>query len=365
MDCIGGAQKHVEALTKQLQQDAHDVTIVTGQYDASLWQLQEVKVICIPAIQRAIHAFKDIKACWQLIALLQTIKPDILAIHSSKAGILGRVAGGFLQIPTVFTAHGWSFTEGIPMKRRWMYRWLEKAMQPMTTKIITVSHYDRQLAHSSKIAPPHKIATVHNGIWQEAQTKVQQTCPRITMIARFEAPKRQDLLLEALLELQDLHWHMQFVGDGSAREAAEKFVKHHNLTARVTFLGNQLDVSAILAKSQLFVLLSDWEGLPISIIEAMRAGLPIIATDVGGVGELVVDKSNGFLIAKHDKEQLKTKLQQLLTDKALCQKMSDASERHFLRHFTFQSMYRDTLMVYQQAVMEKGEGFAINSHSNR
>ncbi|CAM5677013.1 Mannosyl transferase OS=Lysinibacillus sphaericus OX=1421 GN=LS41612_05020 PE=4 SV=1 [Lysinibacillus sphaericus] len=92
-------------------------------------------------------------------------------------------------------------------------------------------------------------------------------------------------MLEALLALRDIPWHLQFIGDGSLRLSLENYVKDKGLSERVTFLGNQLDVTTLLAESQIFVLLSDWEGLPISIIEAMRAGLPIIATNVGGVNE--------------------------------------------------------------------------------
>ena len=118
--------------------------------------------------------------------------------------------------------------------------------------------------------------------------------PVIVMVARFEVPKRQDVLLKTLAELTDIPWHLQLIGDGSLRPALEHFVEQNRLSNRVTFLGNQLDVHSYLEKGHLFVLLSDWEGLPISIIEAMRVGLPIIATNVGGVKELIIDRDNGF-----------------------------------------------------------------------
>ncbi len=356
MDKIGGAQKHVEALAIKLKQDAHEVTIVTGLYDASLWRLQEEKidVISIPAMQRAIHLKKDLQTFWQLRAAFKKIKPDIIAAHSSKAGAIGRVVGSLLRIPSVFTAHSWSFTEGVPRKKKLMYSRIEKSVQPLTAKIITVSEYDRKLALTQRIAPAHKMLTIHNGIEQiekrAAHHREKEEHPLIVMVARFEVPKRQDLLLEALAELSDVPWRLQFIGDGSLRPNLEKFVADKKLTERVAFLGNQLDVTALLEESQLFVLLSDWEGLPISIIEAMRAGLPIIATNVGGINELVSDNENGFLINRDDKSLLKKRLRQLLLDETLRQKMGDVSERHFLRNFTFTPMYQKTLFVYEQAV---------------
>ncbi|MFJ7668338.1 glycosyltransferase family 4 protein [Lysinibacillus sp. NPDC097195] len=358
MDKVGGAQKHVEALAIKLKQDAHEVTIVTGAYDASLWRLQEeqITVISIPAMQRAIHLTKDIQALWQLRVAFKKIQPDVIAAHSSKAGAIGRIIGRLLRIPTIFTAHSWSFTEGVPQNKQRMYRQLEKTVQPLTTKIITVSDYDRKLALTKGIAPAHKMLTIHNGIEQIEGANVPKRehneHPHIVMVARFEVPKRQDLLLQALLELTDIPWHLRLIGDGSLRPQAEQFVKEKGLLERVSFLGNQLDISPLLAKSQIFVLLSDWEGLPISIIEAMRAGLPIIATNVGGVNELVTDYNNGFLIPRNDHSLLTTRLRQLLTDPTLCEKMGDASERRFLRNFTFSPMYQKTVSIYEQAILK-------------
>jgi len=361
MDKIGGAQKHVEALTLKLKQDNHEVTIVTGLYDPSLWRFQEEKidVISIPAMQRAIHLKKDLQTFWQLRAALKKIQPDIIAVHSSKAGAIGRVVGRLLRIPTVFTAHSWSFTEGVPHKKKRMYSRMEKSVQPLTAKIITVSEYDRKLALTEKIAPSHKMQTIHNGIYQiekrVAPIKETDEYPLIVMVARFEVPKRQDLLLEALAEISDVPWRLRLIGDGSLRPSLEKFVADKGLMDRVSFLGNQLDVTSLLEESHLFVLLSDWEGLPISIIEAMRAGLPIIATNVGGVNELVSDNEGGFLINRDDKDLLKKRLKQLLMDESLRQKMGDASERRFLKDFTFLPMYQKTLFVYEQAVLKSAK----------
>lgn len=358
MDKIGGAQKHVEALAIQLKQDGHEVTVVTGSYQPSLWRLQEEKitVIPIPAMQRAIHLTKDFQAFLQLRDVFKSIQPDVVATHSSKAGVIGRIVGSLLRIPTVFTAHSWSFTEGVPQKKQVLYYRMEKSVQRFTSKIITVSDYDRELALMKKVAPAHKLLTIHNGIAPiDSHSSTEKTFteqPVIVMVARFEVPKRQDLLLEVLAELTDVPWQLQLIGDGSLRPALEEFVAQHNLTDRITFLGDQLDVHSYLEKSDVFVLLSDWEGLPISIIEAMRIGLPIVATNVGGVKELVVDHDNGFLVEREDKELLKLRLHHLLMDAALSKKMGNASERRYLQHFTFTPMYQKTLMVYQQAVSE-------------
>lgn len=168
----------------------------------------------------------------------------------------------------------------------------------------------------------------------------------------MKCQKRQDILLKALAELTHIPWHLQLIGDGSLRSDLEKLVEQSGLTARITFLGNQLDVHSYLEKSHIFVLLSDWEGLPISIIEAMRVGLPIIATNVGGVKELVEDHGNGFLVERDNFELLKQRLHQLIMDADLRQQMGNVSECRYLQYFTFTPMYQKTIMVYQQAVSE-------------
>ncbi|UNT56542.1 MULTISPECIES: glycosyltransferase family 4 protein [Lysinibacillus] len=358
MDKVGGAQKHVEALAIHLKQDGHDVTIVTGSYQPSLWHLQEheIPVIGISALQRDIHLAKDFQAFWQLRAVFKHLQPDVIATHSSKAGVIGRVVGRLLNIPTIFTAHSWSFTEGVPYKKKLFYQRMERSIQPFTTKIITVSEYDRELALLKKVAPAHKLLTIHNGIdpieRNETTEKICMEQPVIVMVARFEVPKRPDVLLKTLAELTDIPWHLQLIGDGSLRPALEHFVEQNGLSNRVTFLGNQLDVHSYLEKCHLFVLLSDWEGLPISIIEAMRVGLPIIATNVGGVKELIIDHDNGFLVERENNELLKKRLHQLLMDAPLRGEMGTASEQRYLEYFTFTPMYQKTLMVYQQAVSE-------------
>ena len=103
MDKVGGAQKHVEALAIHLKQDGHDVTVVTGSYQPSLWHLQahKIPVISVPALQRAIHITKDFQAFWQLRAVFKHLQPDVIATHSSKAGVIGRVVGSLLRIPTI------------------------------------------------------------------------------------------------------------------------------------------------------------------------------------------------------------------------------------------------------------------------
>lgn len=204
-------------------------------------------------------------------------------MHLSKAGWLGGLAAKWLKIPVVFTAHGWAFTEGVPKRQQIVYRWAEKLAAPFAGKIITVSDYDRKLAIKYKITYPNKIITIHNGMPDIDTTlfaKPEVEPVHLIMVARFEEQKDHILLLETLEELKDLPWTLELVGDGPlmgiVREKAEKL----GISDKIQFSGACDDVPCRLAKAQIFILTSKWEGFPRSILEAMRAGLPVIASDV-------------------------------------------------------------------------------------
>ncbi|MGE7673418.1 glycosyltransferase [Lysinibacillus sp. NPDC094403] len=170
--------------------------------------------------------------------------------------------------------------------------------QKTSAAVAALSHKKHLAAAASLSRKKHLLLKL------VAHIKENEEHPLIMMVARFEVSKRQDLLLEALAELSDTPWRLQLIGDGSLRPSLEKLITDKGLTDRVSFLGNQLDVTSSLEESQLLVLLLDWEGLPIPIIEAMRAGLPIIATNVSDINELVSD----FLINRNDKDELMKKL---------------------------------------------------------
>jgi len=355
MDTLGGAQVHVRDLSNQLVSQGCEVSIVTGP---GMYTHHRLEVPCYqsPSLKREIHPFNDIRAIYEVRKILKEIKPDIVATHSSKAGLIGRVAAWSLRIPTVFTAHGWAFTEGVATKKRMFYIAIEKIIGKITDQVITVSNYDRQLAISNRVLPKHKIKTVHNGVLplkQRTQLNRNNIQVNILMVARFDVPKRQLNLIRACEKLSEIPWHLSFVGEGEKLEEARGYVKKRKLTERVMFYGGINNIEIQLSESQLFVLLSDYEGMPLSILEAMQGGLPIIATDVGGVKEAVIDSVNGFLIPKGNNQLLLERLTQLLTDVSLRESMGERSKELFEEKFTFKRMITETKDVYTEAVLNK------------
>ncbi|NMH68925.1 glycosyltransferase family 4 protein [Bacillus sp. RO3] len=360
MDDIGGAQIHVQDLSLSLKRSGHEVIILSRGTGPVTDVLQEQGIRCEQLIHLnlAISPFHDLLALMELCKWIKEIDPDILAAHSSKAGMLGRLAGKICGVPTVFTAHGWAFSEGVPESKRKVYRLLERCAGFISNGIITVSDYDYDLACKNKIINGAKMRTIHNGvpdIPDSNRRKNQRSPLRIIMVARFAFPKEQPLLLQALENIEEPDWELDLVGDGPRLNELKEKVQRSSLSHRIHFLGNRRDVPELLANAHIFVLTSQYEGLPISIIEAMRCGLPIVASDVGGVEELVKEGENGFLIPRGDATLLTSKLKTLMANQPLMEKMGQVSRQRYEAKFSFEKMRDQTLQMYRDILESQAQ----------
>jgi glycosyltransferase involved in cell wall biosynthesis len=170
------------------------------------------------------------------------------------------------------------------------------------------------------------------------------------MVARFSEQKDHASLLRALHGHSDGAWNLELIGGGPGLPSVQETTVALGLQGHIHFTGEVHDVPARLAKSSLFVLASKWEGLPRSIIEAMRAGLPIVASDVGGVHELVEDSVTGYLVPSGDVTLLRQRLQELVESPALRKEMGLAGRRRFEEQFQFETMFQKTLGVYEEVI---------------
>jgi len=296
---------------------------------------------------------KDCQALFQLARLVHLLKPDLLHAHSSKAGALGRLAARLAGVPSIFTAHGWAFARGVPRIQRWMALPCEWIAARCCQKIIVVSEADYALGESRGIAPHAGTVVIHNGIPDHpsrAQPDGDSGQPaRIASVARFAPQKDQSTLLQALAGVP-FDYRLILVGDGPTRTHIESQAKALEISNQVEFLGARNDVAEILSRSHIFALTSHWEGFPLSILEAMRAGLPVLASSVGGVNEAVVDGETGFLVPRGDVAAVRDRLRQLLADPQLRSRMGAAGRRRFQQLFSLERMLEETVNVYREAV---------------
>jgi glycosyltransferase involved in cell wall biosynthesis len=176
---------------------------------------------------------------------------------------------------------------------------------------------------------------------------------KLIMIARFEAQKDHGTLLRALGGLRDHQWELDIVGDGPLRQDMEALASSLSIRERVHFLGQRTDVDHLLAKAQISVLASNWEGFPLSILEAMRAGLPIVASNVGGVAEAVEENQTGYVVPRGDVESFRARVADLLDSSALRSRLGAAGRRRYEEQFTLGRLVEKTLAVYGDVLGQK------------
>jgi glycosyltransferase involved in cell wall biosynthesis len=347
---FGGAQVHVRDLARAFRDRHYPVQVLVGSEGTFTEELRAsgIPVVMLRHLVRPLHPSKDPRGFLEVREALRALRPSLLSTHSSKAGWIGRAAARSLGIPVVFTAHGWAFTEGVPILQRGMYWLAERLAAPLSSRVITVSEHDRNLAIRLGV-PARKVVTVYNGMPDvPASLRAQPDAEpvRMTMVARFQEQKDHGLLLAALGALTQGPWALDLIGDGPLQPVVESQAKRLGVADRVHFLGLRRDVAERLATSQLFVLASRWEGFPYTILEAMRAGLPVVASDVGGVREAVVHGETGFLVPRGDERALRHRLTEALASPELRRRLGAAGRERFKAAFTFDRMLDKTAAVY-------------------
>ena len=348
---LGGAQANVYDLIANFSKD-NEVHLATGDSGPLTENVIElgVTVHILPNLTRNIQLFGDFNAVKKCISLIHQIKPDIIHAHSSKAGVVARVAGWICKVPVVFTAHGWGFTPGTPNKRRIVALIAEKLLAPLTAKLICVSENDRQLALSLGVGSKNSLVTVRYGIGNIPVSLADPALnpARLIMVARFNEQKDQATLLKAISQLNDHSIHLDLVGSGPSWESCKDLAKSLAIEDQVSFLGDRRDVPDLLAQFQIFILSTNYEGLPISILEAMRSGLPVVATSVNGIPEEVEHGKTGLLVPRHDVQALADALQTLIQSPEIRQQMGKAGRQKFEQEFTVDRMIAETKAIYDQ-----------------
>jgi glycosyltransferase involved in cell wall biosynthesis len=349
----GGAQVHLTDLLASLPRE-FEAVVATGEREGFLVDRAKslgVPVRIIPHLTQPIHPVKDILALRELKQTIKDESPDLVHAHTSKAGLLARVAAAVTRTPVVFTAHTWSFADGISARRQ---RWavpLERFAAGLGKKIIAVSQANKEMALRRSVGTADSIVKIWNGI-PDVPHRAQPGSgdPRtLIMTARFVAQKDHLLLVEALSQLEG-DWRLLLVGDGIRRPEIQRAIAKAGLSDRIECLGERSDIPELLASADLFVLATHWEGLPLCIIEAMRAGLPVVATDVGGDSEVVTDGVTGYLTPSGDAGQLRDRIRELLASPSRLAAMGRSGRRRYEQEFTLGRMACATWSVYREAV---------------
>jgi glycosyltransferase involved in cell wall biosynthesis len=366
-DAIGGATIHVRDLCRALLDKGDSAFVLVGGTGTgpvtSEFARGNVPFRTIRYLGRPIHPIRDCLAVIELVFVLWREQPDLVSTHTAKAGLLGRIASAVLGTPAIFTPHGWSISDRISARHAKLFQYFERFASRFTARIVNVCVYERELAVRFRIAPPEKMVCIHNGMpdvpYELRRLRVAES-PTIICVARMEPPKDHATLIQALHSLKDLNWTLELVGGGPLEPQIRAQVSRLGMCDRVQFCGDSRDVAERLARSHVFALASRSEAFPRSILEGMRAGLPIVSSDVGGVSEAVKNGETGFTVAQNDPASFAACLRRLLTDERLRMEMGERGRARYEALFTFERMSSETFAVYERILAERRQQLRSN-----
>ncbi len=350
-DAVGGASIHVRDLARAMLERGHQPVVLVGGVGPVTEQLTlaGVPFHCLQSLRRSIHPARDVLAIRELEAVVRSLAPQLLSLHTAKAGWIGRVVAARLGIPAIYTPHGWPIGDRISPAAGIAFRFAEMAASGWAAAIICVCEAERRLALSKGVAKTGQLHVVYNGVRDvEAELRADAGGEplRIISLARFEEPKDHSSLLRALATIRSHAWQLDLVGDGPREARMRVLAERLGVADRVRFLGYLADPAPALSQARIFVLSSRSEGFPRSVLEAMRAGLPVVASDVGGVPEAVASGENGLLVPRSDPQALATALVSLAADGQRRRCMGAEARRTYERRFTLERMVDETLAVY-------------------
>ncbi len=369
---MGGPALHVSYLTAGLRERGYDTTLVAGSLargeDSMEFVADElgIRVARLPELRRDISALHDLRAVLSLARLIRRERPTILHTHTAKAGAVGRlaalVAGDARPPIVVHTFHGHVLRGYFGPGRTFAFRVLERWLARMTTALVAVSPEVRDDLVRLGVAPRDRFTVVRLGIeleervtdhdGREETRRVLGIGPdRFTVgwIGRMTAVKRTSDVLLAFKELRErgVDACLCMVGDGPDREPLERRAHELGIMRNTLFLGYQEDVAPFYAAFDAMVLPSGNEGTPVSAIEALAAGRPVVATRVGGVPDVVRDGEDGFLVDTGDVESLAERLARLAGDAELRRTMGEAGRSRVVARYSVARLIDDVDRLYR------------------
>jgi glycosyltransferase involved in cell wall biosynthesis len=359
-DAVGGASVHVLEMAPFMIGRGHHVMVFIGGAGPVTERLAGAGVPYRPLrfLGRAVRPIADLRALDEMTAALGEFQPDLVSTHTAKAGWIGRAACARLGVAAIHTPHGWPLGARMPEPGASLFRLAERRAGTWARAVVCVCEYERQLALAHRLAQDHRLHVIPNGVRdlpEAPRASPAASRPRIVSVARFEPPKDHATLLDALAGLSDLEWQLDLVGDGPCEPAARARAARLGIAGRVRFLGFLKDVAPALARAHIFVLASRSEALPRSLLEAMRTGLAVVSSRVGGVSEAIDDGSSGLLVPPQDAPALAQTLRSLIGDAERRQRLGKSARLAYEARFRLERMAEETASLYETVLAGRGD----------
>jgi glycosyltransferase involved in cell wall biosynthesis len=371
---VGGAQENTMWTADLLNRGwpgsgRYQVDVVAGTQTGPEGSLvEEVRergtaVTLLPALRREPAPFRDLAALVQLVRLIRRGRYRIVHTHSSKAGVLGRLAARIAGVPAiVHTVHGWSFHDGLSGMRRRVYVALERIGDRCGHSGVLVTSRDRDKGAAAGIRGGGHYRLIRSGIELDRfghpgvsraemrdRLGIPEAAPVVGTVTRLSTQKAPLDLVEAFAIIREGCPDARFVivGDGPLRSAVETRIRAHGLGSRVVMTGLRRDIPELLPSFDVFVLTSLWEGLPRVLPQAMASGVPIVCTRADGNAEAVQDGIQGYLVAPGQPAEMAGRVLELLADADVRGRMGQAG-RQRAQEFDVRQMAREIDALYRE-----------------
>jgi len=364
---LGGAQQAVLCLARHLNQNLFEQILITGeggQLSAELSSIPFVKRYIVPSLSRHVglgSLLDDLKTIIRIRTILRLEIPQIVHTHTPKAGILGRWAAWLARTPRIIhTFHGFGFSQFHPFWAKRLYVWIERLTGLITTRFIVVSERNRLKGQQYRIFAGAACDLIRSGVdfstfrnvsGDKSQKKIElDLAPSdriVGIVAGFKPPKGLHHFVTVAKRISEQRTDIKFlmVGDGELRVQLEEQVHQLQLDSVVKMVGWRRDVPELLEIFDVFLLTSLWEGLPRVLVEAMIVGVPIVATDVDGIAEVIRNGKNGYLVPPGDTAGMAQKLIELLENETLRRQMG-ATAKSLVQEFSAEKMVEDYTRLY-------------------
>jgi glycosyltransferase involved in cell wall biosynthesis len=361
----GGAQKYVFDIAFAAQEAGHQVSVACGTQGELTTRLEQagIPVFQVAGLGRDIHLLSDLKALNTLTKLMRALQPDIVHANSSKAGLIAVIAAQISRVPDIiFTAHGWAFNETRP--------WWQKAVFSLF-HLVTVSLSDTVICVSEAVAKDMrwmpfsgaKTRVIHHGITfpqfmrkDEARASLAPHLSEILSaplwigtLAELHPTKGLDVAINAFARIapQFPNAVLVLIGEGDARNELVTLAKERGISNRIRFSGHIQDAASYLSAFDIFLFPSRSEALGYAVLEAGNASLPVVASRIGGIPEIIEDSVSGLLVTPNDIEGFAIDLSSLLAAPELRTRLGTALHEKILKDFSKEQMLRKTLALYE------------------
>jgi glycosyltransferase involved in cell wall biosynthesis len=362
---VGGPAVLVADLMRNLDSSKFEARLVTGYCDENESDYldevaTDIKAIRIPGFGRSISIGNDLKAFFLLMREIRRFKPDVVHTHTAKAGALGRVAA-FLARPSakrIHTFHGHLLHGYFGSRKVQIVVFLEKMLGLITYKFVSIGNVVKADLVKAGIAKDSKFEVIYPGLQNldlypklEARKTLglDPTKIYVVYVGRLTQIKRPDRLIDLGRSIKASHPTAHLIIAGAGELLEDLMVKSESESLPITFLGWRNDIDIILSASDIAVLCSDNEGIPLTLIQASQAGLPIVSTNVGSVSDIVLDGVTGLLTEVSSKGLIEG-VSALLDDPVLGHRFGNAGQERAQEFFSSRAMVERHQRLYSQSL---------------